>query len=207
VWHQRRRHNLVRQLVATTAGDALDYGCGWGDITALVAPQFASILGVDVSEDRIAFATTQHPAIRFETCRTDGLDLPSDSFDTVLSVVVVPFVPDIGQYLDECARVLRPGGQLVVLLPNPHSWLEWIYLTAGREPRRSRNLPSLAAVMTHLGQRGFIVEAQGGFFDPPFDRVTNLVEVGLAVLNTIGHLFGPRSRASYVGYRCRLNPR
>jgi ubiquinone/menaquinone biosynthesis C-methylase UbiE len=181
----------------------LDYGCGWGDISAMVSTRYVSTVGVDVDEERVAFARTQHPSLRFERCRPDGLDFPDSSFDTVLSVVVIPFVPSLNAYLAECARVLRPGGHLIILFPNPHSWLEWIYLRAHRAPRYSTNLPSLQYVISALHEHGLEVEASGGFFDPPFDRITNPVEAGLSALNVFGHLLQMTPRASYLGYRCR----
>lgn len=206
-WHQRRRHGLVRQLSNGLGGTALDYGCGWGDISHLLSSQFTSVVGVDVSAARVAFAAEQYPSLSFEQCAGEGLRFDDSSFDTVLSVVVLPFVPDGDRYLAECARVLRPGGGFLFVVPNPHSNLDLVYRLAGKPPkRRARNIDSVAGLEAQLARFGFTIEARGHFFDPPFDRITNPGEVVLATLNVIGHLRRDASRASYLGYRARLAP-
>lgn len=169
---------------------------------ARVASRFDRIVGVDVSPVRIAFAREQYPALAFRTCPTDGLDHPDGSYDVVLSIVVLPFVPSVPDYLADCARVLRPGGHLVAMFPNPHPMMELVYRAFGRRYVRMRALPTMADVSRALAGAGFRVEAQTGFYDPPFDRITNLVELVTAGLNTVGHLAGIASRASYLGVRC-----
>ncbi|HRP06993.1 MAG TPA: class I SAM-dependent methyltransferase [Gemmatimonadales bacterium] len=200
VWHQRRRHALVDRLVESMSGDALDYGCGWGDITHRVAPRFASIIGVDVSPDRVSFAAAEFAPIPFEICPAEGLRFPDQSFDSLLSIVVLPFVPDRGRYLAECRRVLRDGGRMLLAVPNPHSNLEVVRTLA----RRRRQTPSqLTRVQLESAVRegGFSIEAVDGFYDPPFDKITNAGEVALAMLNVGGHLIGNNYRYSYLGYR------
>lgn len=182
---------------------ALDYGCGWGDITARLSERFDRIVGIDVSPDRVAFAREQYPDLEFRTCPTDGLDHPDGSYDVVLSIVVLPFVPSVGDYLADCARVLRPGGRFVAMFPNPHPMMELVYRAFGRRYVRMRTLPTMADVDRAFADAGFAVEARTGFYDPPFDRITNPVELATAALNTVGHLTSHGSRASYLGVRCR----
>ncbi len=202
-WHQARRHAAVDRLVAPLRGGvALDYGCGWGDIAARVASRFDRVVGVDVSPDRVAFARAEYPTIEFRTCPTDRLDHADGSYDVVLSIVVLPFVPSVADYLADCARVLRPGGHLVAMFPNPHPMMELVYGAFGRRYVRMRVLPTMADVDRAFAEAGFRVEAQTSFYDPPFDRITNAVELVTAGLNTIGHLAGIASRASYLGVRC-----
>ena len=203
-WHQVRRHALVERLVEGLGGDLLDYGAGWGDICRLVAPRFRRVLGVDVSADRVAFATTQHPELEFRTCRPDGLDEPDASFDVVLSIVVANFAPDPVAYLRECARVLRPGGTLVLVVPNQRDFMELLYRAVGRQWNRCVRIPERQELEAELGALGFTIEVRDGFFDPPFDRTRNPAEVALAACNIVGHALGPVTRASYLGYRCRL---
>lgn len=188
-------------------GDALDYGCGWGDICHLLAPRFRSIVGIDVSADRVDFASAEYAPLPFEQCPAEGLRFADASFDAVLSIVVLPFVPDGDRYLGECRRVLRPGGQLLLVVPNPDANIQLLYRLARRTPpRRSRNIESLPGLEAQLAGLGFAVEARDAFYDPPFDRLTNPAEVVIAAMNTVGHLVRHHRRASYVGYRARLEP-
>ena len=202
-WHQRRRHAAVQRLAEGLSGDALDYGCGWGDIAHLLKPQFSSIIGLDVSPNRVAFASEEYAPIPFEVCEKEGLRFADGSFDVVLSVVVLPFVPDPDRYLPECVRVLRPNGSLVLVVPNPESNLNLIYGAVGKKYVRSRHLTTQAALLEQLGRFGFHPETTTTFYDPPFDRLTNPVELTLALMNVVGHLTRNHKRASYLGYRLR----
>jgi ubiquinone/menaquinone biosynthesis C-methylase UbiE len=193
---------MVRRLTAGLSGDAIDYGAGWGDIAYQLAGQFTSMRGFDVSPARVAFARTQFAPIPFDQCDPDGLPQAADaSADVVLSIVVLPFVPDVAGYLAECARVLRPGGTLVVAIPNPHSNKQLLYGWFGKVYREDRRIGSEADFMARLAGHGFVVDRRDGFYDPPFDRLRNLGDVALALLNVVGHLLGRSGRVSYVGYR------
>ncbi len=104
--------------------DVLDLGCGTGYGAEELARVARRTVGVDVSEEAIAYATAH--------CAEDGLTfavidpvapgapLPfaDASFDVVTSFQVIEHVPDPGAYLDEAARVLRPSGVLLCVTPD-----------------------------------------------------------------------------------------
>ena len=119
--HQARRAATVLDLATGLRGRALDYGCGWGDLTARLAPQFDEIVGVDADADRVAFAQAEYAPLQFSLCAAERTGFADQSFDAIFSIVVVPFVPSADQYLDECRRLVRPGGTLVIMFPNPES--------------------------------------------------------------------------------------
>lgn len=215
--HQARRAATVTGLAAGLSGRALDYGAGWGDLTARLAPQFDEIEGVDVGADRVAFAAAEYAPIRFTQCPTDGLDAPDASFDTVFSTVVLHFVPSPEEYLAECHRVLRAGGTLVVTIQNPDSM--WMTLSRLRKPNRS--VPgwssgsssqikvwdgTLATFRDWLTKQGFAIAAHAGFYDPALDRLRTPGDVVLAALNLVGHTLSLPGRWSYAGFRCRRVP-
>ncbi len=212
--HQARRAATVVQLAAGLSGRALDYGAGWGDLTARLAPQFSEIEGVDVGTERVEFAAAEYAPIRFAQCPTDGLDYADASFDAVFSTVVLHFVPSPEHYLAECHRVLRPGGELVVTIQNPDSM--WMTLSRLRKPNRgapgwssgsSNQIKvwdgTLATFRDWLTAQGFAIESHAGFYDPPLDRIRTPADVVLAALNTTGHVLSLPGRWSYVGFRCR----
>lgn len=205
--HQARRADAVLALACGLSGDALDYGCGWGDLTARLAPQFRSIVGVDVDPARVAFAAAEYAPIPFATCRPDGLDLADQSVDVVVSTVVLHFVADPDAYLAECRRVLRPGGYLVIMIPNPDSmWMVGRRLLGRRGLRTGWGGTMLSEFPPVLARHGFGVEAQRGFYDPPFDRVRTAGDVALSVMNAVGHTAGLARHVSYAGFRARLAP-
>jgi SAM-dependent methyltransferase len=75
-------------------------------------------VGVDLDEGVVAHAGRHYPRARFE--KADLLALPFDdaSFDAVVSFQVIEHVSAPREFLAECARVLRPGGRLILSTPN-----------------------------------------------------------------------------------------
>ena len=112
---------LLARGYAGTESDVLDLGCGIGRVAGALAPRVRSILGLDVSEGMVAEARRRHahPALRFAV--TNGLPptgLPEESFDLVLAVDSFPYLVQAGiaeAHVGEAARLLRPGGWLVIL--------------------------------------------------------------------------------------------
>lgn len=107
--HQARRYKMVYELAETCSGQALDYGCGYGDVTFRLASRFDHIVGVDPQYERVEFARTEYPHLDFDCCSQLGAQFADGSFDTVLSTMVINWVAEPKEYLGEIARMLRPG--------------------------------------------------------------------------------------------------
>jgi cyclopropane fatty-acyl-phospholipid synthase-like methyltransferase len=98
----------------------LDVGCGTGaPACRLVAEHGVEVLGITTSEVGVAAATERAreaglPGATFEV--RDGTDnqLPDESFDRVWVMESSHLMPERERLLAECARVLRPGGRLVL---------------------------------------------------------------------------------------------
>ena len=205
--HQARRAATISALAAGLSGRALDYGAGWGDLTARLAPQFTEIVGVDVDAARVAFAALEYAPIRFLQCAPEHLAFSDSEFDVVISSVVLHFVPSAEAYLAECRRALRPGGHLVIMIQSPQSmWMVARRWRTGALRRQSWGGSTVDEFRAWLEQAGFSVEAQAGFYDPPLDRIRNAGDIVIAVMNLFGHLLQVRRYASYVGFRCRRAP-
>lgn len=102
----------------------LELGCGVGRITRALSPSFRRSVGVDISAPMIERArqmNVDRPACEWVV--NDAPDLaafPDGAFDLVVSFIVLQHVPEravISSYLRDMARILAPGGAMVVQMP------------------------------------------------------------------------------------------
>lgn len=113
-------HPSDRQLVTSWAdritGPALDAGCGPGHWTAYLASRGLDVRGIDLVPEFIAYARAEHPETRFDLGSVDTLDAETGSVGGVLAwYSLIHHRPDtIDASLAEFARVLRPGGELLI---------------------------------------------------------------------------------------------
>ncbi len=103
-------------------GTALDFGCGVGRLTQALARHFDRVTGVDIAPSMLAEARRHDPEGRCTFVQNDAPDLalfPDDSFDMVLSTIVLQHMPpELSlRYVEEFGRVLRPGGLAVFAVP------------------------------------------------------------------------------------------
>jgi ArsR family transcriptional regulator len=95
-----------------------DLGCGTGTVAAALAPHVARVIGVDGSAAMLKAAqrrTAAHANVELRKADLEALPLPSGSCDAALLVLALTYVPDPAPVLSEAARILRPGGRLVVV--------------------------------------------------------------------------------------------
>jgi phosphatidylethanolamine/phosphatidyl-N-methylethanolamine N-methyltransferase len=112
-------HRRTAAAAAAAGADILEVGVG----TGLVLPYYPAgcrVVGVDLSEDMLRKAAekvrrTPLPQVSFvasmDACR---LGFREAQFDAVALPFVITLVPDPERALDECARVLKPGGEIVI---------------------------------------------------------------------------------------------
>ncbi len=95
-------------------GVALDAACGTGRFAEFLAQSGHQVIGVDSSPDMLAYARRRVPEGEFCVGELDRLPLPDDSVDVIVCALALVHVPRLQPVLAEFARVLRPGGDLVI---------------------------------------------------------------------------------------------
>jgi phosphatidylethanolamine/phosphatidyl-N-methylethanolamine N-methyltransferase len=110
-------HRRTALAAAACGPDLLEVGVGTG-LVLRYYPEGARVVGVDLSEPMLRKAQEKAallPAVvglaSMDACR---LGFPDGRFDAVAVPFVITLVPDPEGALDECARVLRPGGEIVI---------------------------------------------------------------------------------------------
>jgi ubiquinone/menaquinone biosynthesis C-methylase UbiE len=116
-----RRDYVVEQAVARRghARNVLDLGCGAGPLTAELAYHGMNVVGMDLSADllvqasqRITTRSGRAPQVLRANCEV--LPFRDQQFDVVACLGVIAFLDDEQRALEEMARVVRPGGTLVL---------------------------------------------------------------------------------------------
>ncbi|SMG24341.1 class I SAM-dependent methyltransferase [Agreia pratensis] len=107
---------LIASWGAQIEGPAFDVGCGPGHWTNFLAERGVDIRGVDLTPAFVEHARATYPDVRFATGGVEALDASDASLGGALAwYSLIHHRPDaIGSALDEIARVLRPGGLLLV---------------------------------------------------------------------------------------------
>lgn len=134
-------------------GDVLDVGSGDGAVAGYLAPYCRSLTCVDESARMIEAAARRlanHAGARAELADAHDLPFRAASFDAVIAFHTLTYAERPQRVLEECARVLRPGGRLVILSLDHHEQAE---VTApygerhpGFSPRSLRTLVSRAGL-------------------------------------------------------------
>ena len=195
-------HRLLLRLLGPVKGQrVLDVGCGDGTLALLMARNGAArIAGCDPDARMIARARAQAAAAGIDAditiARAEALPFPDGSFDAVTCVTVLAFAADPEHAVAEMARVLRPGGRLII--GDLGKWSVW----AAR--RRIRGwLGSLlwrgatfrtARQIAHLAEHAGLVagSVKGAIFFPPatmFARRMAAFDARLGDITTLGAAF------------------
>ncbi|MCX8067941.1 MAG: class I SAM-dependent methyltransferase [Anaerolineae bacterium] len=118
VWRagQERRFQMVRQYADPTGQRVLDVGCGVGMYLAAFGRYTSHVFGVEVERDRARKAC----ALAAGVVQALGERLPfaDSTFDLTFSHEVLEHVADDRAVVAEMVRVTRPGGRIVLFVPN-----------------------------------------------------------------------------------------
>ncbi len=105
-----------------------DLGCGTGAMAAILAPHVKQVIGVDASEEMLDAARERNEGVTNIEWRKGTLEtLPvfPDSADAATLMLVLHHLPSPAQALSEAARILKPGGRVLIVDMAPHEKEEY----------------------------------------------------------------------------------
>lgn len=164
----------------------LDLGCGGGLLSESMARLGASVRGVDVVRKNIEVAklhaTNQGLDLQYEVACAEVLALRGDQYDAVLNMEVVEHVAELHLFLDACAKLVNPGGMMIVATINRTmaSWLgaiiaaEYVFRWLPKGTHQWRRFPTDIEIENHLSDRGLVVTGRTGVVMNPFTHAFRL---------------------------------
>jgi ubiquinone/menaquinone biosynthesis C-methylase UbiE len=173
-YNQQTLWRAVQALRLSGTERLLDVGCGTGEFERLLLERYpgTTLVGVDVTPEMLAVAREKfrdHPATTFFLAQAVTLPFASEQFDAAVSCNMLHHVPSVEGLLRECARVLRPQGQFVLVDWCRDAWharLAHYWLRAVK--RSYAKMYRVDEIVAVAARTGFIVEEVSRFFVPPY---------------------------------------
>ncbi|HSV66327.1 MAG TPA: class I SAM-dependent methyltransferase [Mycobacteriales bacterium] len=163
-WYRRHEAAYLALLPHCRDAVVLEAGCGEGYGAAAIARVASRVLALDYDAATVAHVAATYPQVGVVRGNLVALPLAAGSVDVVASLQVVEHLWDQARFVRECARVLRPGGTLLLTTPNR------LTFSPGRDtplnPFHTRELTA-AELAGLLRDNGFAVRALLGLRPGP----------------------------------------
>lgn len=170
--HDRTAHGILERLLPMRLEPVriLDLGCGTGARSRLLTHRFpgSRVIGVDLSAAMLARAAARRAWFsRPALVQGDAGALPfaDDSIDLVFANMLLPYIDDLPESLDEIARVLRHDGLFVFATLGPDSFtqLRSAWLQTGERHAHVRSFPDMHVIgdaMVSSGLRDPVIDVE-----------------------------------------------
>jgi SAM-dependent methyltransferase len=136
----------------------IDIGCGTGEFIIQLKDRFGSLVGVDTSPDAIEFIKKRigkDHKILLQCGTLDSFHFPAEHFNVCLCLDVLEHIKDLSPLLQEIYRVLKPGAELIVTVPN---WYDMIISGVFKKDPFHVNTMTPWGWMNRLRKAGFKIK-------------------------------------------------
>ncbi len=165
---QKYRIANVKKIYSPNSEECvLDLGCALGTFCFAFAPQCKEIIGVDYSQKAISIAnkllaTSPFRNIKFICSDAQAIEgVPSESIDVIVSADLFEHLyPDVSErVLDECRRLLKPKGKLVIWTPHRGHIIEILknHNIILKKDKSHVHYKSMGYLLTNLQKRNFTI--------------------------------------------------
>jgi SAM-dependent methyltransferase len=116
--------NELKLLGSVHALRVLELGCGGGQTSLAFAKQGATVTGLDISTQQLAFARQHAQASSLQVHFVEGdvaqlASWPDTTWDLIFAAYLLPYLADVSACLGECWRLLQNNGRLVCSMDHP----------------------------------------------------------------------------------------
>lgn len=113
----RSLNKLLKKCYNVEKNRVLDFGCGPGFFSNILYNKGANVVGIDISENLIKRNKSYYPFIEFEYLNSNHLSFNNETFDLVLSMMVLQHIEYQSQIklIKEFSRTLKKGGYVIIV--------------------------------------------------------------------------------------------
>jgi len=128
---KRLKMPILMKALDIKGGDTvLDVGCGAGVFSQAMAKEAKEVIGLDYSETNIKAVKKRYGEIsnlKFKLSDATNMPFDDECFDSILATELIEHIDDDSKFVEECGRVLKKGGRVVITTPctNPTISVDW----------------------------------------------------------------------------------
>ena len=149
-------------------GELVEFGCGTGIYTETIVPKTKSMFATDLSDSLIAVARTRignHPKVTIQKENCMATSFQSEALDSVFMANLIHVIESPSTLLQECYRILRKNGTLVIVTFTDHGMKLWDKIKMGlrfvkswgKPPSHTHSL-SLEKLASMMKDAGFTIQ-------------------------------------------------
>jgi len=190
------RANYINEKSPLNGLKALDVGCGGGLLAEALHDRGAEVTAIDVTQANIEVAKlhalNRGLVIDYRVITAEKLaESQPESFDVVACLEVIEHVPDPGQLIAACSKLLKPGGQMFLstLNRNPRSFItaivgaEYIFNVLPKGTHEWSKFIKPAELEKYMRQAQVsLLESKGMFYNPVFHSASLNNDLGVNYL-------------------------